>query len=65
MNEQSIELKVVAGDDGVLHVVDQHGRKLRGVKNIIVCASMDEPTMLNICVNQFVDGHPMVNRRSK
>ena len=65
MTEQRIELKVVAGDDGVLHVVDQHGRKLRGVKTITVCASMDEPTMLDICVNQFIDGRPMINRRSK
>lgn len=65
MTEQSIELKVVAGDDGVLHVVDQHGRKLRGVKTIIVCAGMEEPTRLDICVNQFVDGRPMINRRVK
>ena len=65
MNEQSIELKVVAGDDGVLHVVDQHGRKLRGVKTLMVCASMEQPTSLDICVNQFVDGRPMIIRRSK
>ena len=65
MTEQSIELKVVAGDDGVLHVVDQHGRKLRGVKTIMGFAGMYEPTSLDICVNQFVDGRPMINRRSK
>ena len=65
MTEQGIELKVVAGDDGVLHVVDQHGRKIRGVKAIMVCASTDEPTRLDICVNQFVDGRPMVNWKSK
>lgn len=65
MNEQSIELKVVAGDDGVLHVVDQYGRKLRGVKTIIVCAGSGRSQMLDICVNQFVDGRPMINRRVK
>lgn len=65
MTEQSIELKVVAGDDGVLHVVDQHGRKLRGVKTVTVCAGMEDLTSLDICVIQFVDGRPMLNKRSK
>lgn len=65
MTEQIIELRVVAGDDGVLHVVDQHGRKIRGVKSVAVYASMEEPTRLDICVNQFVDGRPMINKKSK
>lgn len=65
MTEQDIELKVVAGDDGVLHVIDQHGRKLRGVKTVTVCASMEDLTSLDIRVIQFVDGRPMLNKRSK
>jgi len=65
MTEQSIELKVVTGDDGVLHVVDQHGRKLRGVKTITASAGMEDLTSLDICVIQFVDGRPMLNKRSK
>lgn len=62
---ETIQLRVVIDDDGFTHIVDQHGRKLTGVRSIERLSSFDDATKIKIEVLEFVGGDVTVNRRTK
>ena len=61
----SIELRAVVNDLGVVSIVDQDGRKVRGVRNISLSASFDDVTTINLNVISYADGKPIINRSTK
>ena len=62
---ERIELRAVVNDLGVVSIVDQDGRKVRGVRNISLSASFDDITTIALDVISYVDGDPIINKSTK